>query len=205
MIPKKIFQISKFKQPDYVVKMIKEQIPSDWEYHNYIDGDEVYYFIQNPIKEFSNIIDKFRMLKLGQHRADLFRYYLLYLNGGVYIDSDAMLYDNINNIIKNYNFVSVKSIVPNTIFNGFIAATPKHQIMYNALMNVYNININELDKSYLLLCKNLYNIIIKSNLNNIKLYHEENSDQYGTINTIDNDTIILKHFQLTKTIPMRKT
>lgn len=201
MIPKIVFQVSKIKQPDYIVDMIKQQLPSDWKYYNYIDGDEVNYFINNPLEEFPDIITKFRSIKLGQHRADLFRYYLLYINGGVYIDSDAMIYTNIENIIKEFEFISVKSIIPHTIFNGFISTTPKHDIIHKALTDAYNVKQQDLDSKYLVLCKNLYDIIYKSDMTNVKLYYEKETEEYGTIATIDDNNIILKHYQLTKVIP----
>ena len=45
---------------------------------------------------------KYNSIKLGTHRADLFRYYYLYINGGIFIDSDAMIETDIENIIKDY-------------------------------------------------------------------------------------------------------
>ena len=44
-------------------------------------------------------------MPIGAHKADLFRYYYLYINGGVYIDSDLMITTNIENIILNYDLV----------------------------------------------------------------------------------------------------
>lgn len=200
MIPNYIYQISKFKQPPHVIEMIKSNIPSDWQYKNYIDGDEVYYFLNNPLEEFPKIIDIFKSIKMGPHRADLFRYYILYINGGVYIDSDAMIYCNIQDIIKNHEFITVKSIVKDTIFNGFICAPPKHDIIYKALCHAYTVNNNDLDNDYLLLCRYLYNIIQDCKYN-VKLYYEKQSDVYGCVDTMDEDKVILKHYQLSKVIP----
>ena len=56
-------------------------------------------FNKFPIKEFPNIIDKFNSFSKGQHKADLFRYYYLYLNGSGYIFEE-----NIDNIIKSYDY-----------------------------------------------------------------------------------------------------
>jgi mannosyltransferase OCH1-like enzyme len=210
-IPKIIFQVSKFKQQQYVIDMIKSYIPGDWVYINYIDGDEVGFFLNNPLKEFPDIIKKFHSIKLGQHRADLFRYYVLYITGGVYIDSDAMIYTNIEKIIRNYNFVSVKSIVPDTIFNGFIASGKGHDIILKAIQYIYSLDNSNLEKKYLLICENLYNIITKNKYDNIKLYQEYTvyngiTCPTGTVNTMDDkNNILLTHYQLTKVIPNIKS
>ena len=206
-IPKILFQVSKFKQPQYVIDMIKSYLPDDWIYINYIDGDEVGFFLNNPLKEFPDIIKKFHSIKLGQHRADLFRYYVLYIIGGVYIDSDAMIYMDIEKIIRHYSFVSVKSIVPDTIFNGFIASYKGNDIILKAIQYIYSVNNTELEKKYLIICENLYDIITKNKYDNIKLYQEYITYNgitcpTGTVNTLDDkNNIILTHYQLTKVIP----
>ena len=65
--------------------MIHRNIPG-WTYEHYTDAEIIRFFQQNPIHELPNVIEKFYSLQYGEHRADLFRYYFLYLNGGVYMD-----------------------------------------------------------------------------------------------------------------------
>ena len=77
----------------------------------------------------------------------------------MFIDSDAMIETNIENIVKNYDFFSISSVFPNTIFQGFIGSIPKNIIIYKALGDAYNINIQQLSKNYHLFCFNLYDII----------------------------------------------
>ena len=48
-------------------------------------------------------------MERGAHRADLFRYYYLYMEGGVFIDSDAMLMKDLNEIVADYEFFTVDS------------------------------------------------------------------------------------------------
>lgn len=205
MISKILFQISKTKQPLYVIQQILNYLPFDWQYHNYIDGDEINFFINNPLPEFPNIIDKYKSIKMGQHRADLFRYYVLYINGGVYLDSDAMIYQNIIKIIKEYEFITVNSIVPLTIFNGFICATKEHQIIYQALTSLYNMDTDRLATNYLLICQDLYQIIHNNMSPNINLLYEKNTNEYGALDSVEmidgKEVRILTHYQLSKTIP----
>jgi mannosyltransferase OCH1-like enzyme len=138
-IPKTIVQTSKEKLPEYVVEMIKKRAPN-WEYKHFTDKEILQYFINNPISEFPLIINKFWSLKSGEHKADLFRYYFLYNEGGVYIDSDAMIEDNIENITKEYQFFSVNSYLKGTVFQGFIGCVPKNKIMYEALKDMFDKN-----------------------------------------------------------------
>ena len=151
-IPKVIFQTSKEKIPLYVKKMIKNK-SKGWKYKYFSDEDIIQFFIDNPLKEFPKIIEKFNYFKNGAHKADLFRYYYLYIKGGVFIDSDAILNKDIESIIEDYSFVSVKSIVPNTLFNGFIATEKKNIIIYNALKKIYETKNKQLNKNYHLICK----------------------------------------------------
>lgn len=96
----------------------------------------------------------------------MFRYYFIYLKGGVFLDSDAMLQKNIDLISKNYDFFSVNSThyCPGCIFQGFLGAKPKNKIIYEALVDAYNVNTKDLDKDYLLLCKYLFNILKKNGI-----------------------------------------
>jgi mannosyltransferase OCH1-like enzyme len=65
------------------------------------------FFYKNPLNEFPLIVEKFNSIKGGAHKADLFRYYYLYINGGVFLDSDAMLQTKIINCAENYDFFTV--------------------------------------------------------------------------------------------------
>jgi len=198
MIPKVIFQTSITKQPNYVLEQIKSN-SEGWDYKHFNDEDIIQFMIDNPIEEFSNIIDIFNSIIRGAHKADLFRYYYLYLKGGVFIDSDAMIEININDIVKDYSFFTVKSGLINIphLFNGFIGAEPYHIIIYKALQHIYKININALNSDYFIVCKKLYDIVFNnsdSNLTKYKIYKERipNSTFSEIIN--DNNVIIMKHY-----------
>ena len=158
-ISKIIFQTSIFKPPTYIVEMLKSKCVG-WEYHHFNDEEIIEYFKQHPIPELPNAIDVFKSFEKGQHKSDFFRYYYLYLNGGVYIDSDAMLEKDIESIIENYYFFTVASALKNnSMFNGFIGCDKNNTIIYTALKNVYNMDKSVLANDYFYICKDLYNII----------------------------------------------
>lgn len=202
-IPKIIIQTSKERPPDYVVLMIKNLCPG-WIYIHFTDDDIIRFFKNNYLDEFPNIIQKFNSINNGAHKADLFRYYFIYLKGGVFLDSDAMLQKNIDLISKNYDFFSVDSThyCPGCIFQGFLGAKPKNKIIYEALVDAYNVNTKDLDKDYLLLCKYLFNILKRKWNYSIKIYKEIYGSDYVAI-TIDdvNNNLILAHYFIKKIVP----
>ena len=200
-IPKTIVQTSKEKLQDYVVEMIKRKAP-DWEYKHFTDKEILQYFINNPLSEFPLIMNKFWSLTSGEHKADLFRYYFLYNEGGVYIDSDAMIEDNIENITKEYDFFSVNSYINGTIFQGFIGCAPNNKIIYEALKDIYEINNDVLIKNYYIITANLFKIIYTNIYDfEYKLYYEQESDHEKAITVNDEGEVILIHYWKNKTIP----
>jgi hypothetical protein len=79
------------------------------------------------------------------------------------MDSDAMLYVNIDSIVKDYNFISVNSSrVSGAIFQGILGSSPKNKIIKKALYEAYNSDQNILDNNYHYFCKQLYDIIKKN-------------------------------------------
>jgi len=201
-----LFQTSKTKVEDYVLEMIKRKLGNKWKYEFYNDENIIQFFIDNPIEELPNIIDKFNSFKKGQHKADLFRYYYLYVRGGVFVDSDAMIYVNIEDIVKDYDFISVNSSChPGTIFQGILGASPKNQMIKRALYEAYNTHPNILDTNYHYFCKQLYDIIKSNNHGyKIKLY-EEKRTKGGYDDILNGHTILFKHFWRNKTIPLNNT
>lgn len=207
-IPKILIQTSRNNyQKLYVVKMLALKA-KNWSYIHFNDNEIINFFKKNPIDEFPNIISIFNSIKSGAHKADLFRYYFIYINGGVFVDDDAMLQCNLDYICKDYDFFSVNSsYCPKCIFQGFLGATPKNDIIYEALKDAYNINIEKLNNDYLLICRNLYNIIHNKKWDmNIKLYDEiYGSDRVAlTVDMNDNKYLLLVHYYCDKKIPREK-
>jgi lipopolysaccharide biosynthesis glycosyltransferase len=202
-IPKVLFQTSKQNLDKYVVDMIKSNLSSDWEYKFYNDSDVIQFFINNPIRDLPDIIKKYNSIRSGAHRADLFRYYYLYVNGGFYMDSDAMLYVNIDTIVQNYNFVSVNSSChPKSIFQGILGTSPKNEIIRRALYNVYNVDINILKVNYHYFCVKLYDIIKNDDCGySIKLYEERRINNDVGDDILEGTKLLFKHYWKHKVIP----
>ena len=158
-IPKLFFQTSKEPLDSLMSEMIKEQLIDEWQYMHFLDSDIVEFMNNNPLEEFPHSVEKFKSIKRGEHKADFFRYYFLYVNGGVFMDSDAMIYQPIDTIVQSYAFFSVKSRqVPNSLFQGILGAEARHPIIYQALRTMYHMDLNLLITDYHYLCKDIYNI-----------------------------------------------
>jgi mannosyltransferase OCH1-like enzyme len=147
-ISKIIMQKTAKKQEEYIVNQIKSKIPNDWSYVNYCNGEEELFFNQNPLNEFPDIIKKWKQMPCQPHKADLFRYYYLYIYGGFFLDGDAMIYDNIENIINNNNFVTAIGLDMSTLCNGYIGTFPKNPIIYEALKYAYYIDVSKFMNNY---------------------------------------------------------
>jgi mannosyltransferase OCH1-like enzyme len=206
MIPNVIIQTSRRGIPDYVVDMIRDN-SHGWKYIHFTDQEVLHFFIENPLEEFPDVIQKFCSYSYGEHRADLFRYYYLYLYGGVYIDSDAMIEDRIENITKDYDFFSVNSsYLPGSIFQGFIGCSPKNIIMFEALKDLYNKTNHQLITDFHLLCKNLYGIVENHRSKcKVKLYLEQPCKNlcYNIVDSENENRLVLVHYSETKVVPPR--
>lgn len=209
VIPKTIVQTSRNKPKEYIVNMIKDN-STGWEYQHYDDNEIIKFFIENPLIEFPNVIQKFFSFNYGEHRADLFRYYYLYVKGGVYFDTDAMIECNIDDIIKDYEYFSVDSTYfPNSIFQGFLGCIPKHPIMYKGLKDIYDIDNARLiasPENFHDICRNMYIFVSEySDKTKIKLFKEVYSspDIAAVIDESDNNKLVLNHYHTKKIIPRR--
>jgi len=210
-IPPVLFQTYSRPHQNSIQQLIDKNLNSDWEYKFYNDIDVLTFFENNVIPEYSKIIDRYDNMTNWAHKADLFRYYYLYLKGGVFMDMDAMMYVDMDTIIKNYEFVSVKSTAhPGCIFNGVIGGTPRNKIIKDALDHAYNVDNESLRKDYHLLCRHLFKILKTNTYGyNVKLYKENvKKTNFGVVDIIDDtlthgnlNGVLFKHFWKTKQIP----
>ena len=201
MISKIVVQTAKDPIQPYITEKLKKYTSDAWTYMYFNDTDIKDFFNKNPLPELPKIEKLFDELG-GAHKADLFRYYFLYVKGGVYIDSDALLTHNLDDITKDYSFFYVKTNEEQA-FNGFIGCSPKNEIMYDLLIDAYNVELDQLRSDYHLLCKNLVRIVKKYKSSTIKEFHESGGPDDPYIATVDvaKNKTILHHYCFTKIIP----
>ena len=194
-IPKIVIQTSKDPIPENATAQLKKQLDG-WEYLFFTDEDILKFFQENPSADYPAITDKFNAITSGAHKADLFRYYYIFMHGGIFIDSDLMLYDPLTDILGQNSFVSVWAIKPEgSVFNGFLGATAKHPIIENALKDLYTMTNDQLVADYTITCKNLGGFVRKYTGGRVKMLEEVvNNDTYCTVKDTDNGKISLIHY-----------
>lgn len=90
------------------------------------DDKECFEFIK---QHFSlKLAKRFNKIECGAHKADLFRYCVLYIKGGIYLDIKTQLIKPINEIFTHNYLYTVLSINDQTIFQAVIASPPRNEI-----------------------------------------------------------------------------
>jgi mannosyltransferase OCH1-like enzyme len=129
--------------PYYMQKNLEINKRKNPEYNFYVYDDEMSYnFIKNNFD--NSIANVYNKLKPGAYKADLFRYCILYINGGVYLDIKFKLHVKLVNLISKYGEIYVKDVVvnlnvcetKNPCFNGFIVSKPYNSVFLDCINQI---------------------------------------------------------------------
>jgi mannosyltransferase OCH1-like enzyme len=158
-----LFQIyhDKSKIPSYIYDNIRNYAS---EYtHVVMDDKDIELFLNTYYK--SNVLDTFKSLKLGAHKADLARYCILYIYGGLYMDIKVELIKPLSEIFTNYGVVyTVISIAKNDIHQGIIKSPPNNPLFLSLIDYIVSTN-NPLNYSDF--CRDFY-IQIQKDVGEVK-------------------------------------
>jgi mannosyltransferase OCH1-like enzyme len=81
-----------------------------------------------------NTLRAYSSLRPGAYKADLWRYCVLYVNGGYYADAKMRLLRPLRTFIrKNDRLVVVRDHLRGDIYNAFMAARPGHPVLRKAI------------------------------------------------------------------------
>ncbi len=115
---------------------------SGWQYEFY-DDDRAAQFLQTHFPP--AVFEAYDALLPGAFKADLFRYCVLLIMGGLYADTDVMLESNLDKLIPpSVGFMTPEDIPGMTVghahclWNGFLAAAPGHPFLAQTIQNVVN-------------------------------------------------------------------
>lgn len=123
-IPDKVYSNIKLFAPDY-----KHIIYNDYECIQFLD------------KHFDKKISQtFKNLKVGAHKADLFRYCYLYMYGGVYLDIKTVLIKPIDELFNKDYFYTVVDKSKKRIYQGIIACKAKNSLFLDLINQIVNSN-----------------------------------------------------------------
>jgi mannosyltransferase OCH1-like enzyme len=120
--------------------------------HVIMDDKDIESFLNTYYK--SNVLDTFKSLKLGAHKADLARYCILYIYGGLYMDIKVELIKPLSEIFTNDSTVyTVISILKNDIHQGIIKSPPNNPLFLSLID--YVVSTND-PGDYLDFCRDFY-------------------------------------------------
>jgi len=143
-IPRQIFQTWKTKAIPARMEKAMQTIRSlnpDWKYRLFDDRECRQYLTQH----FSpNVVRAFDTVIPGAFKADIWRYAVLWREGGVYLDADFEEYIPLSDILlPEDQLVSVKDrdcAGQSAVFQAFIATVPGHPVLRRALdLSVENV------------------------------------------------------------------
>ena len=123
--------------------------------HLIFDDDECLDYIKNNYDD--KVLETYNKLKNKAHKADLFRYCILYKEGGLYMDIKVELIKDISNLFDPN--ILTTCFRKKNIFNGIIS-TPKNNPLLLELINYMVDNRNE-KKTYQMFCRNFADTIRK--------------------------------------------
>lgn len=103
------------------------RLNSSFTYHLYND-EEMHSFIKNSYD--MEVQEAYESLRIGAAKADLWRYLILFEKGGVYLDIDSQIINNLENLIGNENHAIIsRERNPNTFVQWMLIFPPKHPIL----------------------------------------------------------------------------
>jgi len=144
VIPLKIYQTWRTKDlPEKMrenVERLKSQNP-DFEYHLF-DDEDCRKFIQDNFEE--DVLKAYDKIIPGAYKADLWRYCILYINGGIYLDIKYSNVDDFNLIEltdKEY-FVPDLKDSGGGVYNAFMICEPGNKVLREAISRVVK-NVKE--------------------------------------------------------------
>ena len=155
IIPKVIIQTyyDKSKIPIKIFNNIKKYAP---EYkHIIFDDAECIDFLKKNYKD--KVLQRFISLKRGAHKADLFRYCYLYINGGVYLDIKTELIKPLSNIFNENYLYTVIANNNKSIYQGIIATHPGNIIFLKLIKYILETTNEQCKKKYLIFVFDFYN------------------------------------------------
>ena len=114
--------------PHHMANNIQQMLEKNPEFDYYLYSDEeCRMFLQHNFP--THVVKAFDSLRPGAYKSDLWRYCILYVKGGVYMDIKMKPLIPIKNFIESQPYVFVKDLVnkerlSECVWNGFMIARP---------------------------------------------------------------------------------
>jgi mannosyltransferase OCH1-like enzyme len=119
------------------VELLKSQNPR---FNHYLyDDNDCREFIKNNFK--SDVLNAYESLIPGAYKADLWRYCILFINGGIYLDIKLICINGFRLIELTENNHFVKDRPANSIFNTLMVSQKGNIFLYKAIRQIVE-NVN---------------------------------------------------------------
>jgi mannosyltransferase OCH1-like enzyme len=119
------------------VELLKSQNPR---FNHYLyDDNDCREFIKNNFK--SDVLNAYESLIPGAYKADLWRYCILFINGGIYLDIKLICINGFRLIELTENNHFVKDRPANAIFNTLMVSQKGNIFLYKAIRQIVE-NVN---------------------------------------------------------------
>jgi mannosyltransferase OCH1-like enzyme len=165
-------------------------------FHLY-DEDECRQFISKNFNE--KILNAYDSLIPCSYKSDLWRFCVLYINGGIYMDIKYMSVNGFKFISLTEKEYFVKDRPDDCVYTALISCLPKNQIMLNCINKIVeNVKNKYYGKDWLYPTGPglLGNFFTNTDRNNLELYFTDSKLDNKTIEYIVfNGTIILKYYE----------
>jgi len=107
-----------------------------------------------------DVVRRFLCTENGAHRADLFRYALLYHRGGVYLDVKTVLTRELREVFPDRRRAyTALSTVGSTIYQGVIATPPRNPAIWRMLQSLLAADPADFDLMYFKATQQAYSIL----------------------------------------------
>ena len=210
LIPLNIFQTWHTNELPPKMKLITEKLKNEhpnFSYYLYTD-DCCRKFLKEHFD--SEVLYTYNKLLPGAYKADLWRYCILYIYGGIYLDIKMQCINNFNLLLltnKEYFVRDRKDNLLNEgIWQGLIVSYPKNEILKNCIFNIIE-NVKQNYYGINCLCSTgpfLINKYFNSKeISDLQLYfNNNNSVEYNKIEILqpyksyreDQQKLSLKHY-----------
>ena len=164
VIPKKViqtyFDISKIPQKVYN----NMDIYANGFEHIIYDDNSALSFLDEFYSK--HVVQAFNKLKIDAHKADLLRYCLLYIYGGIYLDIKTELIVPLSEIFYSNSNIDIYVVLMNDktgIYNGVIATKPQNKIFLQLIDHILDITYTKSDIPYHIFIKHFL-IVLSSNI-----------------------------------------
>jgi mannosyltransferase OCH1-like enzyme len=151
-IPRVIYQtFEEYEIPNGMFEAIQswKDLNPEYEHYYYSEKDRLE-FIEKFFDK--KVLDAYLSIIPGAFKADLWRCCMLYENGGVYVDSDMICLQSLNDYLEEGDEFLISRDDPMSktfLANGFIASVPKHPFLKQQIDSIVN-NIETKKECYYL-------------------------------------------------------